>query len=141
MPHSPFTPSLLHRYGNHFLPLVAEWHLWRQSCLQIQGEVASLPLSFLCCRFQSSNPWSYGMRLEIRRKVPLCAYMLPPSWCPPDICNTVFYRKGVPGHQQSRSLLGSDILQFSVVFSFLEYFLRILFYVSISAHLHCTTLQ
>lgn len=79
---SPFTTYLLYGYGNNFHSLVAEWNLWRPSCLQIEGEVASLPLFLLCCIFQSSNPRSYGMSLEMRRKMPGCTYALSPSWCP-----------------------------------------------------------
>ena len=101
---------------------------WGPSCLQTQGEVASLPSSFLCCRSQSSNLRSDGMSLEMRRKTPGSAYALPsPSQGPPDKFSHSLgcspYRKGVPGRP---AILGGPfwlILHFSVVFHF-QYFLK-----------------
>lgn len=124
----PLTPSLLCRYGNHFILWSLNGTFWGPSCLQIQGEVASLLSCFLCCRFQSSNLRSYGASLEMRRRRLGVPVFYLPSWCPPDglsPCTTVSYRQGVPGGPASSGgPSGLDLPRISVVFLFSVYFLK-----------------
>lgn len=114
------------------------------SCLQIQGEVASLSSPFLHWRFQSSNLWNEpGNEKE---DAWLCMYSTLlhgvhriSSLTPLASSHT---ERGVPGRSAISGVpSGSGVLQFSIVFFCV--FLKNLnvIYLSISAPLHCTLLS